>query len=378
MVEECGLDPGPALRDLEQAILEQRPELQLRTAPADLTSGGRPSPSDIAPLSPLIGRRREAAELIAMHRDHRLITVTGLGGCGKTHLVRAVAGDLAEGRPIRFCDLSLISPSSAVVNAVARTVSIPLDVLTATGDPADVLAEHLQPEALMLILDSCEHVVEQCVPLVERLLGSCPSLHVIATSRLPLGVPGEQVVRLAPLGVPLDDRDVTADAVRLFVQRAGEARTGFALTAENTAAVVEICRRLDGLPLGLELAAARMSALSAHEIVDRIDRRFELLATRQGHHGRHRTLLAALDWSHDLLSIEAQVLFRRLSIFSARFDADAVEACLPSRAPAKKKAKPSVVRVHHAYQGSGRFRIRVTARDRAGNRTSWSKVVRIG
>ncbi len=324
IVDEAGLDPGPALRELEQAILEQRPELDFHRPPAAEDVLG-PGPSDVAPLNPLVGRQREVTALMAMHRDHRLITVTGLGGCGKTHLVRAVAGELSSGRPVCLCELSLTSSGTAVVHAIARKAGLPLDRLGATGGPEDALIEHLRPRSQLLILDSCEHVLEACVPLVERLLGSCPRLQIVATSRIPLGVPGEQVMHLDPLPVPLDDRDVAADAVRLFVQRAAEARVGFTLTAENTAAVVEICRRLDGLPLGLELAAARMSALSAHEVVERMDRRFELLAARHDH-GRRRTLLAALDWSHDLLSIEAQVLLRRLSIFSARFDASAIEA----------------------------------------------------
>jgi predicted ATPase/class 3 adenylate cyclase len=300
----------------------------LEPSKSRLASGAAPTrgaPLSV-PLTPLVGREQELSYVLALMSDHRLVTLTGVGGSGKTRLGLAAGAQLAGGVEVCFCDLTSISASNSVARTVARATGVPVRPQGGT-DGSDELVRQLVPRQLMLLLDNCEQLLDACAALVGRLVAECPDVGVLATSREPLGVPGEQVFPVPPLPTPADDWDVGAAAVTLFEQRAVEVHPGFSLVDENRPAVLEICRRLDGLPLALELAAARMSHLSAPELLKRLDRRFELLRSRQsGRPRRQRTLAATIDWSYELLSEPARRLLRCLAVFAGRFSLEAVEA----------------------------------------------------
>jgi non-specific serine/threonine protein kinase len=283
-------------------------------------------------VTSLIGREREAAEVGRLLATTRLLTLTGTGGVGKSRLAlevaRAAAGDYPDGAWL--VELAPLADPALVPQAVARA----LGVAESPGRPlVETLVAALRlRQPLLLVLDNCEHLVDACARLVEALL-DCPTVRVLATSREPLAIGGELTWRVPSLGVPDDQRDRPAAAVagcaavRLFVERAGFARPGFALTPENTAAVAEICVRLDGIPLALELAAARVAALSVEQIADRLDDRFRLLTGgRRTALRRQQTLEAALAWSHDLLTAPEHVIFRRLAVFAGGWTLEAAEA----------------------------------------------------
>ena len=296
LAEELGLDPGPELRALEQAILRQ--ELPMPQA----HRVGRPRAADPPlPLTGLIGRDTEVTEIAALLCLHRLVTLTGPGGCGKTRLALAAAG---RDEDVRWIDLS---PVTSALDAV-------IPALGTEGSVRDlaVLGERLRDARLLLVLDNCEHLIGECAELVAALLRGCAGIRVLATSREPLGVPGEEVWTVPPLD--------PAAAAELFVRRAS---TGL----PTDTAVEEICRRLDGIPLAIELAAARTRVLSPAEIAERLDDRFALL-TDGGRvaPARHRTLTAVVDWSHDLLALQERVLFDRLSVCVGGFTLAVAEA----------------------------------------------------
>jgi len=328
LVESLGVEPGPALKGLEQAILEQRPELDVARTSASVSWHVTSPP---APPTPLVGRHAEAEAIRSLMLDHRLVTLTGVGGAGKTRLALAMTEHSQDGS-VAFCDLSLLSRDGSVLHAVAHAVGASMErqLLAAQGEPdlPGALVDNLRHRELLVIVDNCEHVLDPCSEIVGRVLADCRGVRVLATSREPLGVPGEQVVPLPPLDLPSDDADIGASSVELFEQRAAAAQPGFTLTPANQGAVVDVCRRLEGLPLALELAAARLSHLTPEELATRLDHPLQVLTTRQ-HTGpaRHRTLQAMLDWSHDLLEPTEQILFRRLAVFAARFGLDDVEAC---------------------------------------------------
>jgi predicted ATPase/DNA-binding SARP family transcriptional activator/class 3 adenylate cyclase len=331
LVEGLGVEPGPALKSLEQAILEQRPELNWNPNADRVIDDERRAPSTIAPplsSTSLVGRDTERGALAALLTDHRLVTITGPGGAGKTRLTLAIAE--SDARPVSFCDLSLISRDGSVLHAMARSIGLPLDLPGAQAelDLRQAVVRALHDRDLLLVIDNCEHVLLPASEIVSAVLAECRGVHVLATSREPLGVPGEQVFPLAPLEVPTAEDDIEAGAVTLFAQRAAAAHPGFELNASNQATVVEICRRLEGLPLALELAAARLSHMAPEELLDRLDQPLQVLTARSRvGPDRHRTLQAALDWSHDLLGPSEQALFRRLAVFAGHFDVGDVEAC---------------------------------------------------
>lgn len=337
LLDELGVEPGPALSELERAVLEQRPDLaappvRLReepspSAPATWGDGRLPLPT-----TRLVGRTAERQTVLRLLGDHRLVTVTGVGGTGKTRLALAVGLELSTTDDVRFCDLAVVSTGGGVVDALARASGVTAHRLAgASRTDADALAvvvDELRNVARLIVLDNCEHVIDACVEIAGRVLTDCPDVRLLATSREPLGVVGEQTYVLAPLRVPVDDDDVSADAVTLFVERAVQARSTFEVTSGNRASIAEICRRLDGLPLALELAAARLSHLSLIEVVERLDHRFALLtASGRARPDRHRTLHATLEWSYDLLPADEQALFARLSVFAGSFTLAAVHGC---------------------------------------------------
>jgi predicted ATPase len=268
------------------------------------------------------GRARERARLSELIRRSPLATVTGVGGVGKTRMTAEVLATEADPRLVRWCLLTAIDDDAAVAAAVASSLGRD----NAAGGPADAVVEAINQGGFLVVLDNCEHVVRGVAELAERVLDSCPDAHIVATSREPLGVDGEAVLALGPLEVG-DDEATTSDAVALFLDRARLARWDFELTEENADDVVRICRRLDGLPLALELAAARVRSLSPAEIAEHLDSRFALLArARSRGSERHRTLRGAVDWSYRLLSDAERLVFERLSVFASGCDLEAAEA----------------------------------------------------
>ncbi|MBX7434078.1 LuxR C-terminal-related transcriptional regulator [Mycobacterium sp. Y57] len=272
-----------------------------------------------AQLTTFVGRRDQIAEVRATVAGNRLTTLTGAGGAGKTRLSVEVASRLADEFPagIWYTDLAPVMYAEVVPLAVARALGLP-------DQPGRSITEtvmrYVGERRILLVLDNCEHLLEPCAALTSELLGSCANAAILATSREPLMVPGEVIWQVPSLSV-------TDEAVELFADRARRARPDFAVTAANAAAVTEICRRLDGMPLAIELAAARIRALSLDEIVGGLHDRFRLLtggartAVR-----RQQTLRASVDWSHALLTEAERVLFRRLSVFMGGFDLGAAHA----------------------------------------------------
>lgn len=287
-----------------------------------------PAPGPPAEPAPLHGRVPDIVALLRLLGEHRLVTVAGASGIGKTRLAQAAAHQLrtrfADG--VRFVELAPVGDGALVAATVARALGFAASGPVATADGA---ARALSTLSLLLVLDNCEHLVASVGALAEAVLGAAPRVVLLATSLEPLRVQGEQVFRLGALAVPPESECRNAidyGAVALFVERARAAQPRFALTEANAPAVVEICRRLDGIPLALELAAARVPLLGAEGVRARLDERFRLLtAGRRGAPTRHQTLQNALDWSHGLLSPGAQTVLRRLGVFAGTFSLEAVQ-----------------------------------------------------
>jgi len=284
------------------------------------------------PLTSFVGRERETDEIPALLQDHRLLTLTGPAGAGKTRLALHVAASGAERffDDVRLADLAAVASADLVADTLARALGVSPQP---TRPVRDSLRDAARETHGLLLVDNCEHVVAEAAELVSDLLAAGGPLRVLATSREVLGVPGEVSYEVQPLPVPsprASSRAATAggyDAVRLFVDRARAASPGFALTDTNASAVAALCQRLDGLPLAIELAASRVRSFPPAELVEHLDQRFELLsAGARTVLPRHRTLRAAIDWSYDLLGDEERALFDRLGVFPADFDYDAVEA----------------------------------------------------
>jgi predicted ATPase len=280
------------------------------------------------PASRFVGREREIAETVEAARANRIVTLVGPGGIGKTRLAIEAASHLAESFKdgVWFVDLASVAEPSRVASAAASA----LEVREEGHDSATAaLLAHLRELRALVVLDNCEHVVAATVELARALTRGCPDLHLLATSREALGVAGERLVPVPPLAVE-EAGGRRADAVRLFADRAGLAAPGFALTAENAPLVAEICRRLDGIPLALELAAARVSVLSPRQLLDRLSDRFRVLkSVSRASTGRQQTLRAAIDWSHELLDEAERAVFRRLAVFAGGCTLEAAEAVCP-------------------------------------------------
>jgi predicted ATPase/DNA-binding CsgD family transcriptional regulator len=284
------------------------------------------------PLTSFVGRERETDEIAALLQGHRLLTLTGPAGAGKTRLALHVAASGAGRVPddVRLADLAAVASAELVADTLARALGVSPQP---TRPVRDSLRDAARETRCLLLVDNCEHMVAEAAELVSDLLAAGGQLRVLATSREVLGVPGEVSYEVQPLPVPsprASSRAVTAggyDAVRLFVDRAVDASPGFALTDANASAVAAVCQRLDGLPLAIELAASRVRSFPPAELVKHLDQRFELLSGgARTVLPRHRTLRAAIDWSYDLLGDEERALFDRLGVFPADFDYDAVEA----------------------------------------------------
>lgn len=331
-------------------------------------------------VAAFVGRERERATVADLVTDARVVTLTGSGGCGKTRLALEVAGDVA----LRFSDgacwvdLQGVSESGLVALAIGAAVDVherPGQALT------DTLAEQLQARNLLVVLDNCEHLVETCAELVGELSSACPQLHVLATSRVPLVVEGEATFEVTGLPVPDGEAGsvstvAAADAARLFEVRARQVAADFRIGDDNASAVAEICRRLDGIPLAIELAAARVRVLAPGQIAAGLSDRFGLLTGGlRGAPARQRTLEASLDWSYDLLDDVQRLTLAKLSVFAGSFELDAAEAVVAGKGIDGDKVldlvaglvEQSLVQVVQR-QGRARYRlldtIRVYARQR--------------
>jgi non-specific serine/threonine protein kinase len=282
-------------------------------------------------LTSFVGREREVAEVTELLLGRRLVTLSGPGGIGKTSLALVVATKVRA----HFADGAALVELAGLTDGdlVPHEVAAALGVRERLGEPILTTVGRAQAAAQrLLVIDNCEHLVEACARVVESLLQACPRLHILATSREPLRVGPEVIWRVPALSLPEQNHWPLAvltgsDAVRLFVERAAVVRPGFALTADNAAAVAEICRRLDGIPLAIELAAARARVLAVEQIAARLDDRFRLLTggSRTALR-RQQTLQATLDWSYQLLSDEERTLLRRLAVFAGGFTVEAAEA----------------------------------------------------
>jgi predicted ATPase/class 3 adenylate cyclase len=283
-------------------------------------------------LTSFVGRETEVGQVASLLNDVHLLTLTGVGGVGKTRIALQVAAEATDHYRdgVWFVELGTLSDPELI----PKQVSVAMGVQEQADRPIETtLLEAASHKDVLLVLDNCEHLIEGVAALANQLLRSCPGVRLLATSREPLGVSGETVWALPPMPLPSvgvdPDPDVLGaiESIRLFIDRAQLADREFSLSRDNAAACAEICRRLDGVPLAVELAAARVSALSPHQIAERLDHRLALLvkSTRTAL-PRQQTLRAAIDWSYELLTLDEQQLFRRLSVFRGGFTLDAVEA----------------------------------------------------
>jgi predicted ATPase/DNA-binding CsgD family transcriptional regulator len=349
--------------------MTSEPELGVMSAPAGVPLR----------LSSFIGRKKEMGELRRMLSHTRLLTMLGPGGAGKTRLATEFAR--AQGR--RFADgqitveLVEVRDPALVPDAFARAAGIRLQA----EDTVGTLVHRLISSEMLLVVDNCEHLTEAAARVVARLLAACPRLVVLATSRERLNLDGEVVWRLSPLALPQTGDAFAvasaAEAVRLFVDRARNVSPGFDIRPDNLPAIVAICRRLDGMPLAIELAAARASTLSPAEIMARLDDRLRLLTGGpRDADARHRTLRATIDWSYQLLDPSERTLLQRLSIFAGPVRADAVaQVCGEAPlAPAdvtdglQKLADKSMLQVEPGIAGGTRYRLLETIRDYAAGK----------
>ena len=285
-----------------------------------------------SPLTSFIGRQRELTELRRLLTTTRLLTVTGPGGSGKTRLAYELGAGLLAEYPdgVWAVEFAPLSDPELVPQVTATALTVPEHP---GWSLTDALLNHLRGRTALLVFDNCEHLTDACAALTQAVLARCPAVRILATSRERLGVGGELLFPVPSLSLPhaesLPSLEslIEFEAVRLFVSRAAFYRPGFGLTQHNAAALVDVCRRLDGMPLAIELAAARVSVLSPEEIAARLFSRFRLLTGGSRTVApRHQTLLAAMDWSYDLLSMQDRALLRRLSVFAGGWTLAAAEA----------------------------------------------------
>jgi predicted ATPase len=329
--QDLGLDVSPAVQELESMILTDDPSLRPGGGPSTERRARAPLAPQLLGVTTFIGRDPDVAALSDALRDQPLMTVTGPGGVGKTRLAMRVAGRASS----TFDDGVIVVEFAPLRDAAgaAQVIAHALDIQQRHYRTIEsTIEDHLASTNHLLVLDNCEHVTDTIAPLVDRLRSSCPRLRILATSRAPLGLAGEYVEVLAPLSLPAPDATTAEEirgsaAVELFVSRAGAATREFTLTDDNASVVAEICRHLDGLPLAVELAAARLRSMGIDVLAERLSQRTELLGqTQRGADGRQRTLHHLVEWSHDLLDPLEQEVFEQLAVFAGGFDLSAAEA----------------------------------------------------
>ena len=342
-----------------------------------------PDPTLPAAMQTLIGRESLLERLAAALREHRLITLVGPGGVGKTSVGLELARRIADRYPdgVKLVELVAVGDEDATLEAVATAIDVHFRRGSSIGD---AIIETLRLRRSLVVLDNCEHLVEPVASLAGRIVREAPAVSIVATSREPLGLPGEQVWSVDPLstgdagagalaGGGLD----SAPAVALFVERAGASDPGFELSEQNASSVVEICRRLDGIPLAIELAAARARTIDLAEIAARLDERFGLLkASRRGGDPRHRTMEDAISWSYDLLAPEEQELFSALAVFAGPFDlASAESTCRSGDALdlLTRLVERSMVSVRRPTGGGTRYELLETLREYGRSRMSYDR-----
>jgi non-specific serine/threonine protein kinase len=319
-----------------------------------------------AKFTSFIGRSRELAAVTAAIDAHRLVTLRGAGGVGKTRLALQVAAALRDtfGQGAWLVELSAIRCPGLLASEVAKVLELP-DM--AADEPDEALARQLAESDLLLVLDTCEHLVTACADLARVLVDRCPDVRILATSQEPLGTPGEEVMVISPLEVPGEDLAAIArsEAAQLFLDRARAVVPGYSLTTANAGAVARLCRKLDGIPLAIELAAVRLRSMSADEIADRLDDRFRILGTTRNPTGRHRTLRAAVAWSHEQCTPQEQLLWAQLSVFPAGFTGEAAQAVGGPHTPQvlARLAEKSIVGVEEEPDAGHRYRLLDTMRE---------------
>ncbi|MFE6894993.1 BTAD domain-containing putative transcriptional regulator [Streptomyces sp. NPDC057694] len=402
LADTLGTDPGPELRSLHGDLLDSDPALgnlppgaagwarrhpdagqalQAADAPAQTPAQPRPPGNLRARLTSFVGRKTDIDAIREDLTRTRLLTLLGPGGAGKTRLSQEAAEGLAETIApdgVWLAELAPVSDPDAVPEAVVSALGARETVLRGAGaeelrvagerqgdDPLVRLVEHCADRRMIVVLDNCEHVIEAAAALAEHLLARCPDLTVLATSREPLGVPGEVLHPVEPLPQPY--------ALRLFGERGATVRPGFTVdqSPQTTAAVTEICRRLDGLPLAIELAAARLRMLTPRQIADRLDDRFRLLTSgARTALPRQQTLRAVVDWSWDLLDAPERAVLARLSVFSGGCDLTAAETvCGPEAMDVLSSlVDKSLVVAAPDDSGEMRYRLLETVAEYAGDR----------
>ena len=322
LAEQLGIDPGPALRDLEEAVLAHDDALASPAPRAASSASARGRSTNLPEVTTaLVGRATETDATATLVREHRVATVVGPGGVGKTRLAievgRRLLGEFRHG--VYMADFAPVGDAAGVVNAIAAALGVEVEFgVGASSNLRDRLREFLRGRDTLLVLDNCEHVVGITAEIVEDLIGRCRELRVLTTSREPLMIAGEVLWPLAPLDLE--------DAVALFVERARAVAPSFEATPESRMTVRELCERLDCLPLAIELAAARMRAFAPDDLLSRLDDRFRLLtAGPRTAFPRQQTLRAVIDWSYDLLFADERLVFERISLFAGHFGVAAAE-----------------------------------------------------
>ena len=394
---ENDMPAGVSLRDLGEHRLKDlaHPYRLFQVLAVDLPADFPPLKSlDVLPnnlpvqLTSFVGREREKAEVRILLSGTRLITLTGSGGAGKTRLAIQVAAEVLEEFPngAWLVELAALSDPSIVPKAVASAIGVPEQPGRSL---TETLADALRSKSALVILDNCEHLVAACAHLTDALLRACRNVRILATSREPLGVTGETTWRVPSLSVPDPQRLPPLDgfqeyeAMRLFLDRAVTSEPQFALTSSNAPAVALVCHRLDGIPLAIELAAARVKVLAVEQIAARLNDRFRLLTGgSRTALPRQQTLRAAMDWSHDLLVEKERILFRRLSVFAGGWTLEAAEAvCSGKRLKAHEVldlltqlVDKSLVVVEQQH-GEARYLLRETVRQYALDRLLESREV---
>lgn len=318
--EELGIHPGPELAETERAILRQ--EAAAVTPAASSIRTTRPPPR---PLTDFVGREGQLRALLTHLDDRRLVTLTGPGGCGKTRIAVELAWSMADIVPVAWVDLAPVRDPGQVASAAAAALGL---VEHPRRDALETLIAQVGQQPLLLVLDNCEHLLDGCRALAAALLEGCPALRILATGRAPLGLPGELRWATPPLSLPPETSDLDeiagAESVRLFVARAEDHQAAFAIDSRNAAHIAAICRRVDGIPLAIELAAAWTALLDPDQIRAKLDDPLAFLTRGSpAAPDRQQTLRSAIAWSFDLLPEPRQALFCQLSVFAGAFTLDA-------------------------------------------------------